>query len=115
MVDASIGGKTGFNFDHLKNNIGTFYEAKHIFCDVKFLKSLPDIEILSGMGEVFKHAIIQDYPLWKYLKSSDPNKLDYNYLTEKSANIKLAIVKNDPYEKNIRKIIELRAYYRSCH
>ena len=51
MVDASIGGKTGFNFDHLKNNIGTFYEAKHIFCDVKFLKSLPDIEILSGIEE----------------------------------------------------------------
>ena len=104
MVDASIGGKTGFNFDHLKNNIGTFYEAKHI---MMYPKSLPDIEILSGMGEVFKHAIIQDYPLWKYFKSSDPNKLDYNYLTEKSANIKLAIVKNDPYEKNIRKSLNL--------
>lgn len=107
MVDAAIGGKTGFNFNQFKNNIGTFNEPLHVFCDVNFLKTLPATEILSGMGEVFKHAIIQDNKLWDYLKKSDPNKLDYNYLTEKSANIKLAIVEKDPFEKNVRKSLNL--------
>lgn len=107
MVDAAIGGKTGFNFSQFKNNIGTFNQPLHVFCDVNFLKTLPATEILSGMGEVFKHAIIQDNKLWDYLKKSDPNKLDYNYLTEKSANIKLAIVEKDPFEKNVRKSLNL--------
>ena len=107
MVDAAIGGKTGFNFNHFKNNIGTFNHPVKIFNDVMFLKTLPKNELLSGMAEVFKHAIISDLSLWKYLKENSFNNLDYNFLIKKSADLKIKVVQQDPYEKGIRKSLNL--------
>ena len=102
MADASIGGKTGFNFQFLKNNIGTFTLPKAVFLDTTFLATLPKIELDSGIAEVYKHSIIGDVDLWKYLKVN-PKELDLNYLVKSSKNLKLKIVNQDPYEKSIRK------------
>lgn len=107
MVDASIGGKTGFNFSHFKNNIGTFSHPKKIFTDVHFLKTLPKPEFLSGMAEVFKHAIIGDSKLWNYLKEHNLQDLNHDYLITRSAELKTKIVQSDPEEKNIRKSLNL--------
>ncbi len=107
MVDASIGGKTGFNFNHFKNNIGTFSHPIKIFNDVRFLKTLPKNELLSGMAEVFKHAIISDSFLWKYLSENNVENLDYFFLIKKSAELKIQIVQKDPYEMGIRKSLNL--------
>lgn len=102
MADASIGGKTGFNYQFLKNNIGTFTLPKAIFLDTTFLTTLPKIELDSGIAEVYKHSIIGDADLWNYLKVN-PKKLDLDYIVQSSKNLKLEIVSKDPYEKNIRK------------
>ena len=40
MVDASVGGKTGINFNGLKNEIGAFAPADTVLIDCEFLKSL---------------------------------------------------------------------------
>ena len=53
MADASIGGKTGFNYQFFKNNIGTFMLPKAVFLDTTFLETLPKIELDSGMAEVY--------------------------------------------------------------
>ncbi|HJA16318.1 MAG TPA: iron-containing alcohol dehydrogenase, partial [Candidatus Butyricimonas faecavium] len=37
QVDASLGGKTGFNFNGLKNEIGTFSIPEKVIIDVHFL------------------------------------------------------------------------------
>ena len=68
MADAAIGGKTGFNYQFLKNNIGTFTLPKAIFLDTTFLTTLSKIELDSGIAEVYKHSIIGDADLWNYLK-----------------------------------------------
>lgn len=102
MADAAIGGKTGFNYQFLKNNIGTFKLPKAIFLDTTFLTTLPKIELDSGIAEVYKHSIIGDADLWNYLKVN-PKKLDLDYIVQSSKNLKLEIVSKDPYEKNIRK------------
>lgn len=102
MADASIGGKNGFNYDFLKNNIGTFTNPKAIFFDTTFLKSLPKKEMYSGLAEIYKHSIITDLNLWNYLNENS-NQLNYDYLVKTSSNLKLEIVNIDPYEKNIRK------------
>ena len=47
MVDASVGGKTGINTKNGKNTIGSFYEAKYVIIDPKFLKTLDNFLILS--------------------------------------------------------------------
>jgi len=102
MVDASIGGKTGFNYQFLKNNIGTFMLPKAVFIDTTFLQTLPKIEIDSGVAEVYKHSIIGDVHLWNYLRVNT-KELDFEYMIRSSKNLKLEIVNKDPYEKNIRK------------
>ena len=48
MVDASVGGKTGINFNGLKNEIGAFAPANYVLIDCEFLKSLDHTNILSG-------------------------------------------------------------------
>ena len=102
MADASIGGKTGFNYQFLKNNIGTFTLPKAVFLDTTFLKTLPKKEIDSGIAEAYKHSIIGDINLWNYLKENT-KELDFEYIVKSSKNLKLEIVNQDPYEKNIRK------------
>ena len=102
MVDSSIGGKTGFNYNFIKNNIGTLAFPEAVFYDINFLKTLPENHIISGLSEVYKHSIIGDPTLWNYLKSNHKD-FDYNYIIEKSYSLKSKIIAIDPNENNIRK------------
>ena len=52
MVDASVGGKTGINFNGLKNEIGVFSPAESVLIDSEFLKSLDLHNLLSGYAEM---------------------------------------------------------------
>ncbi len=103
MIDASVGGKTGVNFNHLKNNIGVFVEAQKVYCDIQMLKTLPSRELNSGIGEIFKHALIKDQEYWQYLKNTKQQDWDWNFVIRKSIEIKSQIVAIDPLEKNERK------------
>ena len=103
LVDASVGGKTGINFNHLKNNIGLFKEAKSVFCDMSLLKTLPKRELIGGIGEVLKHALIKDYAYWKYCKETAIKDWNWEYIVTKSIEIKNSIVLEDPLEKGERK------------
>jgi 3-dehydroquinate synthase len=62
MVDASIGGKTAVNLGATaKNLVGLFYQPKAVVADVSTLATLPRRELVEGLGEVIKHALIRDY------------------------------------------------------
>jgi 3-dehydroquinate synthase len=60
MVDSCLGGKNSINFHDHKNILGTIYHPTNIFLFPDFLKSLPSSEIYSGMGEIFKYALLTD-------------------------------------------------------
>jgi 3-dehydroquinate synthase len=47
QVDASVGGKTGINFNGLKNEIGTFREPAGVFIHTPFLQTLDHNNFLS--------------------------------------------------------------------
>ncbi len=68
MVDAAFGGKTGINFGARKNMVGTFAPAKTLVIQPDFLRSLPDDELRSGMGEVVKAAMLRDADLLAILQ-----------------------------------------------
>jgi 3-dehydroquinate synthase len=106
MVDAAIGGKTGINFLGFKNQIGVFKNPNFILIDIKFLKTLPYREFLSGYAEVIKHSLIIDPILWELLKNNNPkdNNIDYEII-KRAVLVKHNIVITDPKEKNIRKIL----------
>ena len=111
MVDAAVGGKTGINFNGLKNEIGAFAPASHVIIDCEFLRTLDLKNILSGYAEMLKHGLISSKEEWKELMSFDFNgEIDYKKLQElvgKSVFIKENIVEQDPFEKNIRKALNL--------
>ena len=52
MVDAAHGGKTGFNNEFGKNQIGTFFIPEKIFICTEFLDSLSEIEMNNGIIEL---------------------------------------------------------------
>ena len=54
QVDAAIGGKTGVNLPEGKNLVGAFWQPAAVLCDTDLLKSLPEREWRSGLGEVVK-------------------------------------------------------------
>lgn len=58
MVDASVGGKTGFDLFDIKNFAGTFYPAENVYIPLDALKTLPEKEMKSGMAELIKTEIL---------------------------------------------------------
>ena len=110
MVDASVGGKTGINFNGLKNEIGVFSPAEYVLIDTEFLKSLDTRNLLSGYAEMLKHGIISTTGHWAELLNFDMMDIDYKSLqalVAKSVQIKEGIVAEDPFEKGIRKALNL--------
>lgn len=105
MVDASIGGKTGIDFQHLKNYIGNFTPAHEILICPDFLDTLPQKEWLNGWAESIKHALIADEALLTALNQqlkNNPYQIQKELL-KSICNIKLDIVNADPKEEHIRK------------
>lgn len=108
QVDASIGGKTGFNFNGLKNEIGVFMEPQSVIINTNFLKTIDFENFLSGYAEMLKHGLIKSETHWIELLNFDFNKLNYTQLQEIIANsvsIKEWHVLNDLTEQNIRKAL----------
>ena len=100
MVDASIGGKTGIDFMQQKNMIGSFTSPHAIFIDPIFLQTLSSRLLLSGKAEMLKHGLIANEAHFKScLEVLKPDLA----LIKESISIKDKIVKQDPYEKSIRK------------
>ena len=110
MVDASVGGKTGINFNGLKNEIGVFCPAQSVLIDTEFLQTLDINNLLSGYAEMLKHGLISTTEHWAELMKFDLSHIDYKALqalVAQSVKIKEDIVTQDPYEKGIRKALNL--------
>lgn len=104
QVDASIGGKTGFNLENTKNQIGLFNYPEYNFIIPQFLHSLPEKEIWSGFMEMLKHGLIADKAYWgKLIQIQSYSEIINPELIKQSIEIKTNICKTDPLEKNERK------------
>jgi len=106
MTDAALGGKTGINFNGLKNQIGTFYNAASILVDLQFLSTLPENEMRSGWMETVKHALIADADLWNHIRHS--NWIDMSIsgdIIGKSAAIKMNIAEQDQTDLGVRQAL----------
>jgi len=104
MVDAGIGGKTGVDFNGIKNVIGTIKLPEMTILDIRYLETLNEREIINGFAEMLKHALIKDKNHWDDLFNCDPLNLNYSQIIH-SINIKQKIVEEDINEQGIRKIL----------
>lgn len=110
QVDSSIGGKTGVDFMQYKNMVGAFYQPRLVYINLSTLKSLPERQLISGMGEVIKHGLIKDgaYYHWLAEKQDAILNLDPETVEEMvycSCNIKREVVEKDPTEKGERALL----------
>ncbi len=104
IVDAGAGGKTGFNYHGLKNQIGAFAMPKQTIVYPPFLDTLPPRHFLSGFAEMLKHALIASpLELARILAFDEEDKEEFAELLGRSIDIKNYIVEQDPEEQNIRK------------
>jgi 3-dehydroquinate synthetase len=110
MVDAAVGGKTGINFNGLKNEIGVFNPAAYVILETEFLRSLDVQNFFSGYAEMLKHGLISTPEHWSELLNFNTDSIDYSVLKEmvgRSVSVKEQIVAEDPLEHGIRKALNL--------
>ena len=106
MTDAAIGGKTGIDFQGVKNTIGVFQQPAAVFVDPFFLQTLPERELRSGFAEVIKHALIGESGLLEQIASNDSfQTLDWLDILQKSIAVKVRIVEQDPREQSLRMLL----------
>ena len=105
MVDAAHGGKTGFNNEFGKNQIGTFFIPEKIFICTEFLDSLPEIEMNNGIIESLKAGFLGDKEIIEMIYQDKLNNLEE--IIKKSIQVKYNILKNDLRESNERMFLNL--------
>lgn len=107
-VDAATGGKTGINYNGLKNEIGSFHQPVEVVISAAPLATLPMSELVSGYAEMLKTGFIADAGLYGRLLDmegvlDDPAKLEE--CMKRCVEIKEEVVRQDPEEKGLRKIL----------
>ena len=110
QVDSSVGGKTAINVPQGKNLIGSFYNPKFVLISTDFLKTLPQEQYESGLGEVIKYAFIGNKKLKKIIednakKITERNEKILKTIIEESIKTKSKIVTKDEKENGIRAIL----------
>lgn len=108
--DSSVGGKTGVDFRGGKNLLGAFHQPKLVYINVNTLKTLPEEQFVSGMGEVIKHGMIRDGEFFEYLRSNSQKikSLDaetFIYMSKINCGIKAKVVEADEKENGLRAIL----------
>lgn len=104
QVDAAIGGKTGINFDGIKNMIGTFYPPQKVLIDPQTLNTLSNRHFNSGIAEIIKYGLIGSNEILNMLESQSFIK-HIDSIIYQSILIKKHYIEIDEFDKNQRHIL----------
>jgi len=110
QVDSSVGGKVGINHPLAKNMIGAFYQPKFVLADTSTLRTLPQREMVCGLGEVIKYGIILDRKFFEFTKKHFTHALNgdakvLHHIVRRSCELKALVVSRDERESNLRAIL----------
>lgn len=110
MIDSSIGGKLAVDTPHGKNLIGVFQQPAAVIADTDLLATLPRRELVAGLAEAFKHAVIADRDLYGLLMRNAPRYLKpdlglYGNLVRRACRVKALVVERDERESNLRQVL----------
>jgi len=104
QVDSSIGGKCAIDFLGVKNNIGCFNSPACVLIDPTTLDTLNDRQKSAGLAEVIKMALTSNKDLFEYVLNNDAFS-NIDYVIKEALEIKKYVVENDPFEENLRKVL----------
>jgi len=110
QVDSSVGGKVGVNHAQGKNMVGAFYQPAFVVADVASLRTLPNREIVCGVGEVVKYGVIMNRKFFSYVDRNLPTILAKEgkvlaHLVAECCRMKAVVVSKDEREDNLRAIL----------
>lgn len=105
QVDASVGGKTGVDFQGYKNQLGVFQEPAGVFIEPQFLQTLEPRQVKSGYAEVIKHWLIADAEGFNTNRRLGWLTDDWTPIIRDSVVLKQRIVAEDPLEAGPRKLL----------
>jgi len=104
MVDASHGGKNGFNNTYGKNQIGTFTLPESVIVCYQLLDTLPEDHYKDGLIELIKHGMIANEKIFNSMITRTSFNVDFEIIRE-GIDVKLRIVSEDFLEGNKRKLL----------
>lgn len=110
MVDSSIGGKVAVDLPTGKNTVGNFHQPKKVYIDISLLNNLPAKELINGLSEIIKHALIMDRDLFNFIEKNLSKIMNRDMptlisLIKKNCQIKADIVMKDEKESGLRKLV----------
>jgi 3-dehydroquinate synthase len=82
LIDASIGAKTAINHFSRRNRLGTYYAPVAAYLDKTFLKTLPEEEITSALGEIIKMAVVKNAKLFELLENGIEKQIENKFLAD---------------------------------
>ena len=112
MVDSSVGGKVGVNHGLGKNMIGAFHQPISIIMNTNFLETLPKAELICGLGEIAKYAVLRGEPFFEFVDKNTARLLNKEKKTLErtiriSVDTKKRYVEKDLREAGIRAHLNL--------
>jgi 3-dehydroquinate synthase len=110
QVDASVGGKTGFNHPQGKNLIGAFHQPTAVLIDIATLETLPAREFSAGLAEVVKIAAVRDVEFLGWLETNKTaimarDSKTITSLIKRSIANKATVVAEDEREAGVRALL----------
>ena len=112
MVDASVGGKTGFDHPVGKNLIGAFHQPSGVVVDLAHLQTLPIREFRAGLAEVVKIALAMDADLLERLERdaaaiASGERSVLAAVVRRAIAAKIRVVRDDEREAGVRALLNL--------
>lgn len=114
MVDSSVGGKLGVDFDtprgSIKNLVGAFAQPALVLADPLLLRTLPRRELRCGLAEAAKMALLFDPALFAFMESRAADLLGARpeamiRLIIACARAKAALVEEDEFDTRGRRAL----------
>ena len=110
MSDSCIGGKSGLNFKDAKNQLALFSAPTEIIINTKFIETLDQRDIKSGLGEILKLFITGGKEFIEKYKQLVRNgevehHQNYHALIQGALAVKKAVIEKDEFEYHERKAL----------
>lgn len=113
--DSSVGGKTAINLPGGKNMTGAFHQPIGVLYDTDLLRTLPDVEVRSGMAEAVKHVLISSKKdalgLLHTMELAEMGEEELIRLIVRGIRVKADIVGRDEREGSVRKYLNFGHTY----
>ncbi|KAI5076258.1 hypothetical protein GOP47_0008323 [Adiantum capillus-veneris] len=112
QVDVAVADEIGIYHLLDKQSICSYYEPECVIVDTNFLKTLPGKELISGIAEVLKFALVRDGAFLRWLKENMEQLLARDpattaYAIKRSCEIKAEILSLDKQAGGLRDILSL--------